>query len=50
MQGNNAEHQMDTREAGKETSDPTNDVVEDRQQPKMFQILIHEWLSSRLGV
>ncbi|MGO8752411.1 MAG: hypothetical protein ACLQNE_41255 [Thermoguttaceae bacterium] len=46
----NADHQMDTWEAGEQRGDPTNDVMEDRQQPEMFQILVDKWLSSGLNL
>ena len=40
-QQSNANRQMDARETGAEGGHPANDIVEDRQQPKVFRIFVH---------
>ncbi len=42
----NPHGQMDERETGKQGSYPTDDVMKDRQEPKLFFVLVHRRLSS----
>jgi hypothetical protein len=47
---NRPTRQVDEREAAKQSGDPADDVMENRQQAKMFQVLVHKWISSGLGL